>query len=69
MIYEMTKFDVPAQNGFWFTWKSVFDHLCKQIHDVKIITFVVFCFESERVGKEGEQIWKLYYLKNKKRAF
>ena len=35
-------------------------------HDVKIITFIVFCFESEKVGKEGEQIWIISRIK---RAF
>ena len=36
------------------------------IHDIIIITFLVFYFESEKSGKEREEIQKLEYFENKK---
>ena len=59
---SMTKFDVPTRSAFWFIWKNSFDHLSKPIHNVILIPFVVFYFEPEKVGKEGEEIRKLEYL-------
>ena len=64
----MAKFDVPAQSSFWVNWKNVSDNLSMPIHGIIIVTFLVFYFESEKSGREREEIQKCNILRTK-RAF
>ena len=68
-MYWLTKFDYVIQNGFWVIPKTISANVSKPIHDIINNSTSICLFESGKCGKEGKQLQKFKYVKNKKSFF
>ena len=68
IIYRLGNFDYLIQGGFWVILKNAFADLCKPIHVDIIIPVSSDLLKSWNCRKEGENYWKIEYLKNEKKS-
>ena len=68
-MYYLTKLDDVIQSGFWVILKITSANLCKAIYDIINYSTSICCFESEKCGKEGQKITKIWISREPKELF